>query len=108
MLSTAKLRETTMKFRDIDPLGMSLIRAQVYPFGESDYIKLYDDTGDNFVLNIVEARALRDWLTAALPSETVSKQPSQYAAHSPECFLRRFNEGFCDCGIEDTENRGGK
>ena len=33
--------------------------------------------------------------------ETVSKQPDQTAAHSPECWKRVYNpNGKCDCGLE--------
>jgi hypothetical protein len=34
-------------------------------------------------------------------SETFSesKQPDEYAAHSPECYLRKYREGYCDCEL---------
>jgi hypothetical protein len=28
-----------------------------------------------------------------------SKQPDQYAAHSPECYLRKHRKGYCDCEL---------
>lgn len=34
-----------------------------------------------------------------LAPETNSKQPDEYAAHSHECYLRKYREGFCDCEL---------
>ncbi len=49
----------------------------------------------------------REALTALRPrkrrttskQETNSKQPDEYAAHSHECYLRKYREGFCDCEL---------
>lgn len=53
-----------------------------------------------------QCRANELSLTAAKEQSTeeASVQPDQYAAHSPECFLRKYREGFCDCDVDPSDN----
>lgn len=49
--------------------------------------------------------ATHEWTARETKAE--SKQPEKYAAHSPKCWLREYNEGgFCDCGVDSQANRG--
>lgn len=41
----------------------------------------------------------RTEVALGLTKETASKQPDEYAAHSPECYLRKYREGYCDCEL---------
>lgn len=53
-----------IKFRKIEPLSMSILRASVLDHRTA--VVLQDDTGDCLFLDIVEASALHAWLALAM------------------------------------------
>jgi len=55
-------------------------------------IKERGDTDDS-------AKAMYAIARSALETFAESKQPDEYAAHSPECYLRKYREGYCDCEL---------
>lgn len=45
---------------------------------------------------------------ARTTAETVAQQPDEYAAHSPECYLRKYREGYCDCELPQSDRGAAK
>jgi hypothetical protein len=74
------------------------LEAALWRFIEWEAADLTDAERAYGLVRVVEQA--RHSLTAP---ETISKQPDEYAAHSPECYLRKFREGFCDCELPQSD-----